>query len=57
MAEEKTVNGITINTKTANKILQKVIVKENNNIKTKDKNDGQMVKIIQDLIQEEVECY
>lgn len=57
MSEEKVINSITINTETATKILQRVIVKENNNIKTKEKNDGEMVRLIQKLIQEEVECY
>lgn len=57
MTEEKKVNGIAIDEKIAKRILQKVIVKENANLKTKDKSDGQMVKLIQDLIQEEVECY
>lgn len=57
MADEITQNGVKIDTQKAQKILQKIIIKENNNLKTKDKNDGQMEKIIQDLIQEEVECY
>ncbi len=57
MADEITQNGVKIDPQKAQKILQKIIIKENNNLKTKDKNDGQMEKIIQDLIQEEVECY
>ena len=57
MADEITQNGVKIDPKKTQKILQKIIIKENNNLKTKDKNDGQMEKIIQDLIQEEVECY
>ena len=57
MADEITQNGVKMDPKKAQKILQKIIIKENNNLKTKDKNDGQMEKIIQDLIQEEVECY
>ena len=50
-------NNIEIDVKKAQMILQKIIIKENNNIKTKAKNDGEMVKLIQKLIQEEVECY
>lgn len=57
MANEITHNGIKLDPKKVQKLLQKIIIKENNNLKTKDKNDGQMEKIIQDMIQEEVECY
>ena len=58
MTEEKVMqNNIEIDVKKAQMILQKIIIKENNNIKTKAKNDGEMVKLIQKLIQEEVECY
>jgi len=58
MTEEKVMqNNTEIDVKKAQKILQKVIIKENNNIKRKDKNDGEMVKMIQKLIEEEVECY
>lgn len=58
MSEEKIIqNNTEIDVKKAQLILQKIIIKENNNIKRKDKNDGDMVKIIQKLIQEEVECY
>lgn len=58
MSEEKIIqNNTEIDVKKAQLILQKIIIKENNNIKRKDKNDGDMVKFIQKLIQEEVECY
>lgn len=58
MADEQIVrNGITIDTKTVKSICRKLIVKEASNLKTKVKNDGQMVKEIQNLIQEEVKCY
>ncbi|MEI3533971.1 MAG: hypothetical protein V8R11_02395 [Alphaproteobacteria bacterium] len=58
MTEEKVMqNNTEIDVKKAQLILQKIIIKENNNIKRKDKNDGEMVKMIQKLIQEEVECY
>ena len=58
MIEEKVIqNNTEIDVKKAQKILQKIIIKENNNIKRKDKNDGEMVKMIQKLIEEEVECY
>lgn len=58
MTEEKVMqNNTEIDVKKAQKILQKIIIKESNNIRSKAKNDGEMVKIIQKLIQEEVECY
>lgn len=58
MSEERIdVNGITLDTKIASRISKKIIMKETLNLKTKDKNAGQMVKEIQDLIQEEVKCY
>lgn len=58
MTEEKVMqNNTEIDVKKAQMILKKIIVKENNNIKRKDKNDGEMVKMIQNLIEEEVKCY
>jgi len=58
MTEEKVMqNNTEIDVKKAQLILKKIIVKESNNLKRKDKNDGEMVKLIQKLIQEEVECY
>lgn len=57
MTNEIIHNGIKLDPKKIQKLLQRIIIRENNNLKTKDKNDGQMEKIIQDMIQEEVECY
>lgn len=58
MTEDKVIqNNTEIDVKKARLILQKIIIKESNNINRKDKNDGEMVKMIQNLIQEEVECY
>ena len=58
MTEEKVMqNNTEIDVKKAQMILKNIIVKENNNIKRKDKNDGEMVKMIQKLIEEEVKCY
>ncbi|HBB28882.1 MAG: hypothetical protein VB128_00165 [Sedimentibacter saalensis] len=51
------VNGIEVNTKKAQKILTKLIVREKTNIKTKQYNDPQMVNQIKKMIEEEVECY
>ena len=57
MSEEIKYNGTQIDLQKVQKLLQKIIIKENNNLKTKDKNDSQMVKMIQDLNEEEVKCY
>lgn len=58
MADEQVVkNGVTIDTKVVKNICRKLIMKEASNLKTKVKNDGQMIKEIQNLIQEEVKCY
>lgn len=50
-------NGIEIDTKKVNKLLKRLIIKEKSNIKTKQYNDAEMVKIIKKMIEEEVECY
>ena len=58
MADEQVVkNGITIDTKIVKNICRKLILKETSNLKTKVRNEGQMIKEIQNLIQEEVKCY
>ena len=51
------VNGVEVDTQRAQKILTKLIIKENVNIKTKQYNDSQMVNQIKKMIEEEVECY
>jgi len=51
------VNGIEINTEKAQKLLMKLIVREKTNIKTKQHNDGEVVKMIKKMIEEEVQCY
>ena len=50
-------NDIIVDKKVAKAILRKIVLKEVQNMKTKEKNDGQMVAAIQNLIQEQVECY
>ncbi|MBS4029851.1 MAG: hypothetical protein KGZ63_00255 [Clostridiales bacterium] len=49
--------SIQIDEKKAQRLLQKLIIMEKNNIKTKQYNDGEMVKKIKKAIEEEVECY
>lgn len=58
MAEEKIViNGVEVDTHKAQIMLQRIIVKEKTNIKTKQYNDLEMVKKIKKMIEEEVQCY
>ena len=51
------VNGVEIDTQKAQRMLQKVIVREKTNIKTKQFNDTEMAKKIKKMIEEEVQCY
>lgn len=58
MASEKVeVNGVEIDTKKAQRLLQHIIVKEKTNIKTKQFNDTEMARKIKKMIEEEVQCY
>ena len=58
MACEKIeLNGVEIDTKKAQRILQRIIVREKTNIKTKQYNDTEMAKKIKKMIEEEVQCY
>ncbi len=52
-----TINGVEIDAEKADALLKRIIIKEKTNIKTKQHNDGEMVKMIQKLIQEVAECY
>ena len=54
---KKVINGIEIDDEKAQKMLQKLILREKTNIKTKEKNDGEMVRMIKKMIEEEVQCY
>lgn len=51
------INGIEIDTEKAQKMLTKLIMREKKNIKSKQYNDGEMVKMIKKMIEEEVQCY
>jgi len=52
-----TINGVEINIDKAQLLLSKIIVREKTNIKTKQYNDGEMVKMMKKMIEEEAECY
>jgi hypothetical protein len=57
MENKITVNNIEIDTKKATLLIKKIIIKEKNNLKTKQLTDTEMVKSIKKLIEEEVQCY
>lgn len=51
------VNGVKVDTERVNRLLARLIIAEKKNIRTKEKNDMQMVNTIKKMIEEEVECY
>ena len=55
--EKMEVNGVEIDAKKAQRMLQHIIVREKTNIKTKQFNDTEMAKKIKKMIEEEVQCY
>ena len=58
MASEKIeVNGVEVAASKAQRMLQRIIVREKTNIKTKQFNDTEMAKKIKKMIEEEVQCY
>lgn len=58
MASEKIeVNGVEIDSQKAQRMLQRIIVREKTNIKTKQFNDTEMSRKIKKMIEEEVQCY
>lgn len=56
-SERMEVNGVEIDVQKAQRMLQRIIVREKTNIKTKQFNDTEMVKKIKKMIEEEVQCY
>lgn len=58
MASEKIeVNGVEIDSQKAQRMLQRIIVREKTNITTKQFNDTEMARKIKKMIEEEVQCY
>ena len=57
VSEKIEVNGVEIDTKKAQRMLQHIIVREKTNIKTKQFNDTEMAKKIKKMIEEELQCY
>ena len=48
---------IIVNEKAVERLKRKIIIAENQNLKTRDKSDQQMVAWIKKQIEEEVQCY
>ncbi len=48
---------INVNEKAVERLKRKIIIAENQNLKTRDKSDQQMVAWIKKQIEEEVQCY
>ena len=51
------INSIEVDEKIANRLLNKLILLEKNNIRTKQYGDPDMVKKIKKMIEEDTECY
>ena len=49
--------GIEMNKKSIERLKRKIIVRENMNLKTREKSDTQMVAWIKKEIEEEAQCY
>lgn len=50
-------NRIPIDEKKVKSLIRRIIIAETKNIKSGEKNDVQMAKAIQKMIEEEVKCY
>lgn len=48
---------VKVNEKAVERLKRKIILKENDNLRTKQNNDAQMVAWIKKQIEEEAECY
>ena len=49
--------AISVNEKAVKRLKRKIIIAENQNLKTRDKSDQQMVAWIKKQIEEEAQCY
>lgn len=55
--EVNNVNQIQVNERAIERLKRKIIIQENQNLKTREKSDSQMVAWIKKQIEEEVKCY
>lgn len=49
--------SVTVDDAKEQRLLKKIIIAESRNLKSGEKSDKQMIKMIMDKIKEEVECY
>ncbi len=49
--------SVTVDDAKVQRLLKKIIIAESRNLKSGEKSDKQMIKMIMDKIKEEVECY
>lgn len=57
MIDSETKNSCRVDETKVKRILRKIIIAENNNLRTGEKSDNEMVKVIRKMIEEEAECY
>lgn len=59
MENKKTenINGIDVDVEKAQKLIERVIVKEKRNLSTKEFSNPEMIRRIKKMIEEDVECY
>lgn len=57
MSTANEVNEIQVNERAIERLKRKIIIQENQNLKTREKSDSQMVAWIKKQIEEEVKCY
>lgn len=57
MSTANEVNEIRVNERAIERLKRKIIIQENQNLKTREKSDSQMVAWIKKQIEEEVKCY
>ncbi|MCL2153082.1 MAG: hypothetical protein FWH57_09025 [Oscillospiraceae bacterium] len=50
-------NSTSIETEKVQRMLARLIMREKNNLQTREKSDAQMVQMIKKMIEEEVQCY
>ena len=50
-------NNIAVDEKTVEWLKRRIVIAEGNNLKTREKNDNEMISWIKKLIEEKIKCY
>lgn len=50
-------NEIVVDNEKVKRLMRKIVILENQNLKTHNRTDAEMVKLIRNTIEEEVRCY